>query len=308
MIRLLRFRANQKREREQALLQELLQAPVPTDDAQLRPVVLSSVEEQRRMALSPFLLRTWVDHALFRVERGLILVLILFLGFWFITGYGRDWLHQSHTPATPGEHPGNERAAAAHPGNTAWQGHNTHAPVAPALPFEAATTANPSRAGGAAKSTEHTAPDYLDPHTILPPPQLADQQPQRLVMPTIDVDTAVNEVFIEHGVWQVADYAAGYHHGTALPGERGNTVISGHAGLHGAVFRDLGALAVGDEVFIEAGGWRYRYQVREQKSVWPQQIEVMEPTPTAVLTLITCTAWDTQRLVVIADLVDSHPL
>lgn len=155
---------------------------------------------------------------------------------------------------------------------------------------------------------QRNAADYLTPRTVSAPRMRVDPHPQRLLIPAIGVDTVVQEVFIADGVWQVADYAAGYHHGSALPGETGNVVMAGHAGLRGAVFRDLGTLAPGDVVLVDAGTWRHHYQVRQRLSVWPTQIEVMEPTPTPVLTLITCTAWDTQRLVVIADLIDSRPL
>jgi sortase A len=121
----------------------------------------------------------------------------------------------------------------------------------------------------------------------------------------------VKEVFIVDGVWEVAEYAAGYLHGTALPGnyssEGGNTVLAGHAGLRGAVFGSLGALSAGDDIYLDAGGWRYHYRVREVKSVWPTQVEVLDLTSTPVLTLLTCTNWDTQRLVVVADLVGSKP-
>jgi sortase A len=88
----------------------------------------------------------------------------------------------------------------------------------------------------------------------------------------------------------------------------GNTVMAGHAGIRGSVFRDLGQLQIGDAILVEAGGWQYGYRVRAVERVGPLQVEVMAPTPTAVLTLITCTAWDTQRLIVIADLVESRPL
>jgi len=59
---------------------------------------------------------------------------------------------------------------------------------------------------------------------------------------------------------------------------------------------------------LDAAGWRYHYRVRETKSVWPNQVEVLESTPMPVLTLLTCTNWDTQRLVVVADLIDSKPI
>ena len=83
--------------------------------------------------------------------------------------------------------------------------------------------------------------------------------------------------------------------------------ISGHLGLRGGVFATLPALQPGADIYIDAGGWRYHYRVRESKNVWPEQVEILDQTPTAVLTLLTCTNWDTQRLVVVADLVESKP-
>jgi sortase A len=151
-------------------------------------------------------------------------------------------------------------------------------------------------------------PAFLAPQTMAASPVQADQRPQRMYIPRVGLDTPVIEVFLEGSTWQVADYAAGYHHGSALPGTPGNTVMAGHAGLRGAVFRDLPNLTTGDEVVIDTGDWRYHYRVREIKNVWPTQVEVMDPTPTPTLTLITCTNWDTQRLVVVADLVDARPL
>lgn len=143
----------------------------------------------------------------------------------------------------------------------------------------------------------------LQPRDIPPPtPAPGLENPTRLLIPRIQLDTPVVEVTIENGVWQVAEYAAGYHRGSARPGTLGNTVISGHKGLYGAVFLRLDELMPGDEIFLYAGPRLFRYLVVEKKSVWPHQVEVMAQTPVPTLTLITCTAYDTQRLVVVARL------
>jgi sortase A len=284
------------------LLHSLLKVPVPDEDQPLRPVALRSLSEQRRQALQPFLLRTWFDHLLLRVERLLLLAVVVVFALWLFNGYGRDWLHQRGLQAAA---PTTSSAPAVALADVlrAPPAESTHDLDSVALPF---TPPDLNDGNDAAAS----APAFLAPRgSSSPPAQIAtDPRPQRLLIPTISVDTPVHEVFIENNVWQVAEYAAGYHHGSALPGETGNTVLAGHAGLRGAVFRDLGQIQVGDEVLLDAGGWRYRYQVRQLINVWPTQVDVMAATPMPVLTLITCTAWDTQRLVVIADLVDSSPL
>jgi len=141
------------------------------------------------------------------------------------------------------------------------------------------------------------------PYVPAPTPAPGTTEPTRLIIPRIQLDTPVVEVTIENGVWQVAQYAAGYHRGSARPGTLGNTVISGHKGLHGAVFLRLEELEPGDEIFLYAGEYHlYRYLVEQKMSVWPHQVEVMAQTPRPILTLITCTAYDTQRLVVVAAL------
>src|SRR5215204_7495894 len=69
--------------------------------------------------------------------------------------------------------------------------------------------------------------------------------PSRLEIPAIDVDIPVVElgwsqtkqggqIFSE---WDDAAYAAGWHKNSALPGQGGNIVMSGHNNILGAVFR-----------------------------------------------------------------------
>jgi sortase A len=279
---------------DQSLLDALLNDAVPSRREQLRPVRLRSASEQRRVALQPYLLRTWLDHALQIVERALVLSAAAVFLYWLADGYGRDWLHdlRSAQPAQAAV----DAAAPTPPMRMPDTAPPAVAADLPALPF---TT--PDMDGPPASS------EFMAPQQVLAMPAAADPRPQRLIMPTIGVDTPVKEVFVVDGAWQVADYAAGYHDGTTLPGNTGNTVLSGHAGLRGGVFRKLGDLRPGEDVIIETGGWSYTYRVSTLKSVWPTQIEVMNATPTPVLTLITCTNWDTQRLIVVANLISARP-
>ena len=115
----------------------------------------------------------------------------------------------------------------------------------------------------------------------------------------------IKEVFIVNNQWEIAQYAAGYMNGSGLPGVPGNLAISGHAGLYGAVFASLGALNPGDDIYVDAVGKRYHYRLRTASAVWPNQTEVLDSTETPTMTLITCTNWDTQRLIAQADFVDS---
>lgn len=286
---------------EHELLHRLLQNQLPVEETP-RPVALRSVAEQRRLAFKPFLQRTWVDRGLYALERALVLILVVFFAFWFFDGYGRDWLYlrqqQNHPPqaALPAlRNTGNQAHARTQLSQDAVQD------ARPLLPFT-------TPAMKQEPSSSPAQPLYLAPQPVAVVPEPADQRPFWLQMPALDVASPVEEVFVREGVWQVADYAVGYHHGSALPGEAGNVVMSGHAGLRGAVFRNLDTLQQGDDIFVDAGEWRYHYTVDQTRRVWPNQVEVMAPTRTATLTLITCTDWDTRRLVVVAHLAGAHPL
>lgn len=267
------------------LLAALLEKPPAPQSVGLAPAALRSVEAQRDHALRGFLRRTWVDRLLRRAEWLMLAAALVLFGAWLVDGPVRDWLHEREHLATVVE----ARRAA---------GEAPRAPPAPtqsaALPYITAAMSAPPESALAPRQAPPPAPVERAP------------QPSRLLIPAIALDTPVKEVFVVDGVWEVAEYAAGYLHGTALPGD-GNTALAGHAGIRGAVFRDLGRLKPGDDLLLDAGGWRYHYRVRSSTNVWPTQVEVLDPTPTPVLTLMTCTNWDTQRLVVVADLIDAKP-
>ena len=97
-------------------------------------------------------------------------------------------------------------------------------------------------------------------------------QPQRIVLPSIGVDADVKKigwhsVTLANGQttsqWEVADFAAGWHKNSALPGRPGNVVLSGHNNIQGAVFRKLYTLQPGDIAKVWAGGQEFDYRVEE---------------------------------------------
>jgi sortase A len=112
-------------------------------------------------------------------------------------------------------------------------------------------------------------------------------------------------------VWETADYAAGFHLGSAYPGNVGNTVLSGHHNIKGEVFRYLVSLEPGDEVYLYVGEVEYPYVVVE-KFVIPEKYASLEQRrenakwigyfPDERLTLVTCWPYisNTHRVIVIA--------
>lgn len=107
-----------------------------------------------------------------------------------------------------------------------------------------------------------------------------------------------------------------HYAGTGVPGQPGNSAIFGHSsndwwepGNYKFVFVLLDKLVVGDTFSVNHGGKKYIYQVYETKVVAPTEVSVLNQTPDAQMTLITCsppgTSW--KRLVVKAKLTGPPP-
>lgn len=103
---------------------------------------------------------------------------------------------------------------------------------------------------------------------------------------------------------------------TALPGQNGNVAIFGHSsndwwepGNYKFVFVLLDKLVPGDQITLDYNSVRYTYEVTGSKIVEPTAVDVLNPTATPTLTLITCTPAGTslKRLVVTAKQVSPNP-
>jgi LPXTG-site transpeptidase (sortase) family protein len=155
-------------------------------------------------------------------------------------------------------------------------------------------------------------------------PAQTDNKTPRLEIAAIGVEApikTVGQVQLEEDgrpyyQWQVPSaYAVGWHVTSAAPGSAGNTVMNGHNNVHGAVFRDLVELELGDEITLYENGQTHHYLVahREVLEEKDQPLDVrldnakwMLPTSDERLTLITC--WPntgaTHRVIVVATPVD----
>lgn len=103
--------------------------------------------------------------------------------------------------------------------------------------------------------------------------------------------------------------------GSALPGEVGNSFITGHSILpqfadpenYRAIFSKLSNLEVGDDIYVKMAGQTFHYSVQFRKVVDPQDLSVLAPISQngRNLTLMTCVPPGTsvKRLVVITNLI-----
>jgi sortase A len=104
----------------------------------------------------------------------------------------------------------------------------------------------------------------------------------------------------------------GHYPGTALPGQLGNVVISGHRTTYGHPFNRLAEMRTGDLVSLQVRSRTYRYRVIRLQIVDPSDTAVILPvpgrfgvTPTQrLLTMTTCNPEYSaaQRLIVTAEL------
>ncbi|MCB2223720.1 MAG: sortase [Actinobacteria bacterium] len=123
----------------------------------------------------------------------------------------------------------------------------------------------------------------------------------RIEIPSIGLDWTVVE-----GV-ETADLRRGAGHmpDTAMPGQPGNAVISGHRTTYGAPFHDLGDTGEGDLITVTTATGSHVYQIVERRVVAPTETWVTGQWEGSWLTLTTCHPKYSarQRLVVVARLV-----
>ena len=139
--------------------------------------------------------------------------------------------------------------------------------------------------------------------TLFPEPiPVAGQPFARILIPSIEMD---------HVVWEGVERedlknGPGHMPWTALPGQPGNAVISGHRTTYGAPFFSLDEVELGDSITMETATGSHVYEVREILIVDPTAVEVTEFREGAWLTLTTChpVYSAAQRLVIHAELVE----
>jgi LPXTG-site transpeptidase (sortase) family protein len=200
--------------------------------------------------------------------------------------------------------------------------------VSTTLPVIAASSAGPESeasvalqgaADEAIREAERDVPGGPPPTPAPDSIPAAADPPTRIVIPAIDLDSEIVPVgwkqILQGGrlasVWEVAEYAAGWHQNSALPGAGGNVVLSGHHNTKGEVFRYIVGLEPGDAITIYADERPYVYVV-ESRFVVRDKGETEEkrrenarwigPFTDERLTLVTCWPYtnNTHRVIVVA--------
>jgi len=224
--------------------------------------------------------RIWLDRALFVVE------ILAVVGMAFLLFNGVNLLRNLN----------NEVAA------VLVQPTLTPTPLVSAVILPSGHT--PPTDPGGARFNEDEIPEHLRPlvqtlaNIALPTPSPAHAT--RIQIPAIGVDAPV----VQGDGWEQLKKGVGQHVGTPNPGDKGNLVLSAHNDVFGEIFRDLDRLKEGDEIILSTSQQAYVYIVRQTQVVEPTQVEVMAPSQSPLVTLVSCYPYmvDNQRIVVSAEL------
>lgn len=103
----------------------------------------------------------------------------------------------------------------------------------------------------------------------------------RIEIPRLGLMVAI----LEGTTSRTLNVGVGHIKGTALPGERGNIGIAGHRDTY---FRALKNIQMGDEIRVQTATGLSRYKVNWVQIVAPDDIQVLAPSASSTLTLVTC--------------------
>jgi LPXTG-site transpeptidase (sortase) family protein len=126
----------------------------------------------------------------------------------------------------------------------------------------------------------------------------------RIVISDIGVDTVMIEGDFQGRSEGYLRKGPGHWPETALPGQGGRVVVSGHRTTYGAPFRKLYELEPGDEIELVMPYAIVRYTVTQVMIVGPEDVEVVADQGRDQLSLVAChpMSYSSQRIIAQADL------
>jgi sortase A len=145
------------------------------------------------------------------------------------------------------------------------------------IPSTTATTAAPVAAAPAPRT-----------RPVAPPAN------ERAKSPIVKIgEIRIPKIGLVHPVYEgvtltVIDHGPGHWPGSAVPGQAGNSVFAGHRVTHSRPFRNVDKLVPGDEIIFVMPNGTFTYKMTKQEIVKPTDVWIVNPTPTATLTLFAC--------------------
>ena len=171
----------------------------------------------------------------------------------------------------------------------------------------------------------YVSPGNIDPQNIVVDPTASTRVPSapKLIIPKINVDVPVVYGVSPDNSHLMSAMQKGVAHfavpgANSVPGQLGNTVLSGHSsndlfdpGDYKFIFAQLEKLQKGDTIFVNYKSTRYTYVVTKKQVVKPTNVSALFGyNKKPYLTLITCTPLGTalNRLLVTAEQISPDPL
>ena len=171
--------------------------------------------------------------------------------------------------------------------------------------FGPAINGEAPRSSGSTVTLAASGPSITEPVAVVSSLQTGGL-PTRVVVPAAGVDAPIAEVgvVVDNGraTWETAWQAVGHHLDSALPGQPGNVVLTGHVSVADrrnlAAFAHLENVRAGDVIDVYSGDEVYHYRVERVAVVAPEAVQVLRSEQSSTVTLITCTHDLKNRLVV----------
>ncbi len=120
------------------------------------------------------------------------------------------------------------------------------------------------------------------------PSQIQDRRPVTDGNPIGEMEIprlGLEAIFVQGDSPKILRHAVGHVSETALPGDSGNVVLTGH---RDTFFRPLRNIRKGDAITLKTPDGDFQYQVESTAVVPPGDVQVLEPTSERTLTLISC--------------------
>jgi sortase A len=107
---------------------------------------------------------------------------------------------------------------------------------------------------------------------------------------------------------EILKQGVGHFKHSALPGEKNNSVLSGH---RDTVFRGLGDVGINDELIVTTDDGEFLYKIRKVRIVDQRDRTVLVPKSKSTLTVTTCYPFGfignaPKRYVLVADLIEEQ--
>ncbi|GAA0752249.1 MULTISPECIES: class D sortase [Clostridium] len=107
----------------------------------------------------------------------------------------------------------------------------------------------------------------------------------------------------------ILQYYLGHFADSAGPGEKGNFAVAGHrVSDYSEAFVNLYKVEKGDKILVKANKKEYIYEITDNFIVDPSNVEVLDNTSEATITLVTCTVGAKERVIVKGNLIETKDL